>query len=339
MVRRNFSRTNSQLLVLVVLSCCGARLRQAHRQAVLTSRTAPTKCLTSRMAARIGSSLPTKSQVARIAVDIFGSARISGLLECAPGFPYGDQQSLVRDMNSPYNRDAIMAQYSTDHFSFGAQNECALRISRERMQILLHQLNERDGGILQCPEVSAIYTELARAAPTGTVICEVGFNVGASAAAFLHGLSLANGSGYELHSFDREFPEYVTEFLSRVYKEITLTAHKGDMATTLNAFYESGRRCDVLFLDAKHPTDMELSLKIARSANSLFLYHWHFRGSESKDYFLSLLGRAKFEERACLKTICSLTHELSGQFIIRESCFGNIPNGSSKSPWWHETLF
>jgi predicted O-methyltransferase YrrM len=158
---------------------------------------------------------------------------------------------------------------------------------------LLHQVLKKDGGTVQCPEVGEIYEAIARAAPDNTIFCETGFNVGSSAAIFLQG---SYGTRSEVHSFDYNFPHGAVELLNEIYSapgETRLHAHVGDMTDTLQEFYKSGKLCDVIFLDAKHPEDLELTKMLARGTSSLFLYHWHFRGKESKPYFTTSLNELK----------------------------------------------
>lgn len=284
--------------------------------------------------------LPSKSAVAKLASKYFGSNKIDQIFECSSGFRYASQKVLSDDVDSPYHVQSILKQYSQDHFNFGEPNECDVSISRSRMQNLLHQVYNRDGGTVQCPEVGEIYEAIARAAPDGTVFCETGFNVGSSAAIFLHG---SYGTRSEVHSFDVGFPSGAVDFLNEVYSSpgnTRLHAHTGDMRTTLEKFGRGGGLCDVIFLDAKHPEDLELTTRLARGSETLFLYHWHFRNSESKSFFMSSLYSEKtFEEIACMKTLCDLSLEDANLKIIRESCFGRLPGVNTAWPtWWHAVL-
>lgn len=287
--------------------------------------------------------LPSKSAVAKFASIHFGSNTIGDLLECSSGFKYSSQHVLNDDVDSPYHVQTILSQYSQDHFKFGSTDECNVPVSRTRVQKLLHQIYNKDGGTVQCPEVGDIYESIARGAPDGTVFCETGFNVGSSAAIFLHG---SFGSRCELHSFDVEFPSGVVDFLNDVYSprgKPRLHAHKGDIRTTLENFRQDGNLCDVVFLDAKHPDDLTLTSRVARGSATLFLYHWHFRNKESKTYFMSSLYSEKtFLEKACVKTLCDLSHENAEVKIIRESCFGRLqgvdPADPAEPDWWHAIL-
>ena len=59
---------------------------------------------------------------------------------------------------------------------------------------------------------SELYDTLLHGAPDGTVVCEMGYNVGASAVTFLHGMR--NQPNSRLHSFDKSFPGNSAEFLN-----------------------------------------------------------------------------------------------------------------------------
>ena len=295
----------------------------------------PIKRLNSRIHFDGVSGVPSKSHVAKLAGALFGAANVARVLECAPGFDYKSQAVLSESEDAPYNAAKIVSQYSSDHFDFGALDECKLQITRERIQILLHQLFEKDGGIIQCPEVGAVLSTLASGAPEKNVFCEVGFNVGASATSFSQGLS--NKVSCELHSFDLNFPKNIARFLDSIYgHRVHFVTHEGELTQTLRAFYERGNRCDVIFLDAKHPDDMKETLKLARNKQSLFIYHWHFRNQQAKPYLLDAL-KSTLNEVACFKTLCSLTHHLTGETIVRESCIGKLDFGETKT-WWENIL-
>lgn len=284
--------------------------------------------------------VPSKSAVAKLVAKHFGPKRARQVFECSDGFDYLSQEVLSDDSGSPYYAKSILEQYSHDHFKFGSSKECDVPISRTRVQYLLHQVHNKDGGTVQCPEVGEMYESIARAAPDRTIFCETGFNVGSSAAIFLHGTF---GSRSEVHSFDLNFPNGAVDFLNELYSfpgEARLHAHAGDMSITLEKFHREGNFCDVIFLDAKHPEDLELSKPLARGPATLFLYHWHFRSRETKPFFIKSLHQLKtFIEIACEKTLCDFTHDDSNRKIIRESCFGRLPGIDAAGPtWWNEIL-
>ena len=288
---------------------------------------------------RVHQRLPSKSRVAELAANHFGRSKIREILECSSGFNYSSQKELSPDDNSPWYTQTILDQYSSDHFEIGSPSECDVPITRIRVQHLLHSAFESDGGTVQCPEVGEIYEAIARAAPDDTVFCETGFNVGSSAAIFLHG---SYGTSSEVHSFDLHFPYGAVSFLNEIYSpgKVKLHAHIGQMTETLQEFFRSGKRCDVVFLDAKHPEDLELTKLLARGPSTLFLYHWHFRNKESKQYFTSNLNELNtFTEIACMKTLCDFSHEDANKKLIRESCFGRLPGSyHGMPPWWHQVV-
>jgi len=284
--------------------------------------------------------LPTKSKVALLAGKYFGQSKVSNVLECSAGFNYSAQAVLSTDEGSPYYVENILGQFSTDHFVLGSPNECEVPISRFRVQQLLHQISEKDGGTVQCPEVGDIYESIARRAPDGTIFCETGFNVGSCAAIFLHGSYGKSHS--EVHSFDMDFPDGAVGFLNELYSthQPRLHAHVGDMSYTIPKFQRAGKFCDVIFLDAKHPEDLQITRDLARGRATLFLYHWHFRNAESKPYFVTSLHEDKtFTEMSCMKTLCDVSHKKTSSTIIRESCFGRLSGDRLVEPvWWHEVI-
>ena len=136
------------------------------------------------------------------------------------------------------------------------------------------------------PEVGEIYESIARAAPDRTIFCETGFNVGSSAAIFLHG---TYGSRSEVHSFDLQFPRGTVDFLNEIYSQrgkSRLFAHEGDMSQTFPKFLKSGKRCDIFLADtARMTAELDLFQKSARNSDSLLMYHWAARNKEHKAYF------------------------------------------------------
>ena len=202
------------------------------------------------------------------------------------------------------------------------------------------------GGTNQCFEVGELYDTLLHGAPDGTVVCEMGYNVGASAVTFLHGMR--NQPNSRLHSFDKSFPGNSAEFLNAVYNN-KLTTHAGDISSTVPAFQSKGGKCDIIFLDSTHPTDLILGKTVARNKNTLFLYHWHFRNDvqvppygKPKTWFLNELETKGFEEHACSKIFCSAGNldgvGGNGKVMYRETCFGSVPSGdddqTESGKWW-----
>ena len=129
--------------------------------------------------------LPTKSATATTALKHFESHAVSSILECSPEFEEYTSES-----------------FSKDHFPQGRPNECKVKITRSRITRFLTQIHAGDGGVDLCPEVAETYERVASLAPDGTVICETGFNVGASAAIFLHGATVAGKLNTNVVSFD-----------------------------------------------------------------------------------------------------------------------------------------
>ena len=164
-----------------------------------------------------------------------------------------------------------MKQYSSDHFPLGGPTECSVPMTRWRMTRFLHDVESEDGGTVQCPEVGEMYERLARDMPDGSVFCETGFNVGSSAAIFLHGFTVAGKTKSVVHSFDLQFKSNSVKLIEATYGKGRLFTHGGDVADTMDAFTKSGKKCDVVFLDAIHPLDHKLARNMVRGPDSLVL--------------------------------------------------------------------
>ena len=195
------------------------------------------------------------------AAQLYGAAQVAKVIECASGYRF-----------SGIHGADVMAQYSSEHFPLGGPNECSVPMTRWRMARFLDAVTTKgEGGMNQCPEVGEMYERLAREMPDGSVFCETGFNVGSSAATFLHGFTVAGKTKSVLHSFDMHFYENAIKLIEATYGTGRFTPHAGDVKDTMREFSKSGKRCDVVFLDAVHPLDHQLARNMVRGADSLVL--------------------------------------------------------------------
>lgn len=108
-----------------------------------------------------------------------------------------------------------------------------------------------DGHTAHCPQKIKFFFQIMKNSPDVTQVCEIGFNAGHSALAFLHGLSNAN-----VLSFDLGVHEYVTvarDILQERYPgrlELVL----GDSAETVPRYFAQNphKRCNIIFIDGSH---------------------------------------------------------------------------------------
>lgn len=259
--------------------------------------------------------LPTplgKQDLVNAALKTHGAGVTNQHLECAPGYDLA--KHLESDPNHPYYREKIMPAYKDR-----GRAPCVGPLTISRLQKYLEDTcSNSDGGSRQCPEIVEWYSGIAAQMRPGSIFCDVGFFRGSSSAAFLLG---GRPQGVVVHAFDRAFQQSSVALLRELFGPSRFIVHEGELESTVSAFVASGSRCDVVFLDAVHPLDMQL-FRSAAKPGTLVAYHWHFRTSSSIQYFSDALARGTFKEHGCMKTWCTLTPDPTSKPIVRESCLG-----------------
>ena len=142
------------------------------------------------------------------------------------------------------------------------------------------------GGLGICPGAHLFFMSAAQTV-TGN-ICEIGMGSGASAVLFL----MAGNA--QVHTFDLGDPSKlkIAAYLNTQF-ENRLQPHWGDFHVTIP---DSNLRCDLIFVDALHPQDVEWSMTHLAHADTEFLYHNGGAGEiKSADY---LAGVYLWEELA-----------------------------------------
>jgi hypothetical protein len=154
----------------------------------------------------------------------------------------------------------------------------------------------RIGGIAASNTQMSYYSKVAAALPRGSSICEVGFNVGHSAAVFLH----ANPD-VTLHTFDlfrAKEMRACLEFMQRLFPG-RIHAHRGDSRLTVpNATITP--KCALVHVDGKHDCAQRRRAARPRTqarSNSLTAHARPLARSLSLARvrrYLDALGRAQF---------------------------------------------
>jgi hypothetical protein len=195
---------------------------------------------------------------------------------------------------------------------------CTGPLALWRVQLFITELTGQSiGGCLMCPELNEWYSNIARTMKPNSIYCDVGFANGASAAIFLH-----HGKDIQVHAFDNAFITLPITLLQELYGKNRLHTHDGELGETVKQFVQSGKKCDVIFLDSGHPQDM-IEFRQASHPDTIVLYHWHFRTvPEAKKFFVGELKSGRFIERICLKIWCTLTPDRCSERTVRENCAG-----------------
>ncbi len=147
-----------------------------------------------------------------------------------------------------------------------------------RIQLLNGETWTKWGGLPICPEVHKFFTQ---AAHDKTTICEVGMGSGVSALLFLLGSAKSTVHEFDLGDETKYFiSKYLQESFSGRFKP-----HWGDFHVEIP---KAPMICDLIYVDALHPDDIQLAMQHLGGTSAEWLYHNGGGGDvKTRDYLLS----------------------------------------------------
>lgn len=171
----------------------------------------------------------------------------------------------------------VLYGYSGLNFAFGRDVEVLYAVNQ--------MLHERDvssyGGLALCPGVHDFF---AKVSTDSQNICEIGMGTGISTVIFLQSASRALVHEFDLgDSNKRKIAKYLNDHFGE-----RLVPHWGDFHVEIP---RAAPICDLIYVDALHPDDVQLAMKYLGGESADWLYHDGGAGVQTaRQYLLRELG-------------------------------------------------